>query len=92
MIGGFGRMSTTGAMGRFVGPSQHKKNVDKLHKLESSLVKAKSAVKAQKGIMMRAMFSPEGYKKALAHLHTLEKKVSTLNREIKDLKHLMTVA
>jgi hypothetical protein len=96
MIGGFGRMSTTGQMGgiagRFSSPTQYQKNVAKLKKLESQLAGAKKAVKEQKSLMMRAFFSPEGYKAAVAKLKALEAKVTRLDKQVKDLKHLMTVA
>ena len=63
-----------------------------LKALDSKIKTAKAAVSDQAKLMRQARFTPEGYKKALAKLHTLQKTETKLEGERNKLIDLMTRA
>ena len=62
----------------------------RLHKLDDQIKTAKAAVSKQAKMMTLSRFTPEGYKKALAHLHALQKHEKTLEQSRAKLIELMT--
>ena len=61
-----------------------------LKKLDTGIKHAKAAVSDQAKLMRVARFTPEGYKMALAKLHTLQKTEKKLEGERAKLIDLMT--
>ena len=62
----------------------------RLHKLDGQIKTAKAAVSKQARMMTLARFTPDGYKKALAHLHSLQKHEKGLEQTRARLIDLMT--
>jgi hypothetical protein len=54
----------------------------RLQKAQTKLTKAKKELAAHKDVMKRSRYTAEGYKKATAKLHALEKKVAVAQKEV----------